>query len=290
MNEAICDLHVHSRFSDGTDTPAQLIQQAEALGLSALALCDHNTIAGLPEFLKAAEGSCVEAIAGIEFSTSYGDQELHILALGLPTAAYAPIQALLEDGVRKKEVSNRDLIARLKERGMTVDYDVLKRDCPGGYINRAHIAAELTRLGYTESIKSAFSTLLSPKSGLYQPPKWPDAAEIITFIRKLGAIPVLAHPLLTMDAETLERFLALGVSAGLIAMETRYSSYDTATAAQADALAARFGLLPSGGSDYHGHNKPDVRMGIGNGELPVPYTYWLQLRRKQNTVKRQTID
>lgn len=277
----ICDLHVHSCFSDGTDTPTQLIRQAEALGLSALALCDHNTIAGLPEFLEAAQGSSVEAIPGIEFSTSYGDLELHILALGLPDTAYAPIRQLLEESLRKKEASNLDLIARLNTRGIKIDYALLKAGCPNGYINRAHIAAELTRLGHTPSIKDAFSTLLSPKQGLYQPPKWPEATRIIPFIRQLGAIPVLAHPLLTMDAQTTEGFLKLAVGAGLIGMETRYNSYDAAACAQADALATGFGLLPSGGSDYHGKNKPDVHMGTGKGNLQVPLSFWRRLEERK---------
>lgn len=277
MNELLCDLHVHSRFSDGTDTPTQLIRQAEALGLSALALCDHNTVAGLPEFLRAAEGSAVEAIPGIEFSTAYRNLDLHILALGIPAEAYAPIEALLEEGNRQKEESNRLLVLRLQRLGMDVSYSTLKQRC-GGYINRAHIAAELTRLGYTTSNEEAFSTLLDPKYGLYEPPQRPVSTKIIAFIRQLGAVPVLAHPLLTMDAQTAEEFLTLAVPAGLIAMETRYSTYDAATAALADTLAARFGLLPSGGSDYHGHNKPDVAMGRGKTGMRIPLSFWQALK------------
>ncbi len=275
---ATCDLHVHSVFSDGTDTPTQLIRQAEQLGLSALALCDHNTIAGLPEFLDAAKDSTVEAIPGIEFSTTYADLELHILALGLPAGAYAPIQEMLAEGIRQKEAANRTLIENLRLRGIFIDYDALKAQSPNGYINRAHIAAELTRLGYTASIREAFSTLLSPKHGLYQPPKWPEATRIITRIRTLGAIPVLAHPLLTMDAATTEAFLHFAVPAGLVGMETLYSRYDHSATAHASQLAQRFGLLPSGGSDYHGTNKPDVQLGTVTGAARIPLTFWQQLR------------
>ena len=221
MMNATCDLHVHSLFSDGTDTPTQLIRQAESLALSALALCDHNTLAGLPEFLEAAAHSTVEAIPGIEFSTTYESLELHILALGLPPTSYASIQNLLDEGLLQKETANRSLIEKLCRLGMPVDYNALKARCPNGYINRAHIAAELTRLGHTPSIKEAFSSLLSPKCGLYQPPQWPEATRIIAKIRQLGAIPVLAHPLLTMDASTAEHFLKLAVPMGLVGMETQ---------------------------------------------------------------------
>lgn len=275
---ATCDLHVHSVFSDGTDTPTQLVRQAELLGLSALALCDHNTIAGLQEFLEAAKSSTVEAVAGIEFSTSYADLELHILALGLPAPAYAPIREQLAEGIRQKEAANLALVDKLRSLGIVIDYDALRSQSPNSYINRAHIAAELTRLGYTASIKEAFSNLLSPKHGLYQPPKWPEAIRIITWIRELGAIPVLAHPLLTMDAATTEEFLRLAVPAGLLGMETLYSRYDEAATDQASRLAQHFGLLPSGGSDYHGSNKPDVQLGAVTGSARIPLKLWQQLR------------
>ena len=274
----LCGLHVHSSFSDGTDTPAQLIRQAESLGLSALALCDHNTLSGLPDFLAAAKDSPVEAIAGIEFSTSYQALELHILALGLQESAYAPIQALLADSLQKKEVSNRQLVENLRAVNIHLDYDALKARLGGGYINRAHIAAELTALGVTPSIKAAFSTLLHPKNGLYSPPKWPEPTRIISFIRDLNAIPVLAHPLVTMDAQTAATFLEAAVPAGLIGMETCYSRYNAPTAAAAQDLAARFGLLPSGGSDYHGRNKPDVPMAGAPGAVQPPLQFWQQMQ------------
>lgn len=273
-----CDLHVHSCFSDGTDTPAQLIRQAEHLGLSALALCDHNTLAGLPTFLEAGKSSSVEAIPGIEFSTSYENLELHVLALGLPEASYAPIQALLADGLQKKETSNRQLIEKLQAKGIAMDYDALKARHSGGYINRAHIAAALTDAGVTASVSEAFSTLLSPKCGLYQPPKWPEAVHIIAFIRSQGAIPVLAHPLLTTDAETAAAFLTLAVPAGLVAMETCCSRYTPAATEAAEDLAARFGLLRSGGSDYHGSNKPDAFMAGSPGAVQPPSLYWQQMK------------
>lgn len=274
----LCDLHVHSRFSDGTDTPTQLISQAQQLGISALALCDHNTLAGLPEFLSAAADTNVEPIPGIEFSTTFRDLEIHILALNLPLSAYEPIQARLADGLRKKEAANRDLICRLQARNIPIQFEDLKAKSPTGYINRAHIAVELMHLGYTSSLKEAFSTLLSAKHGLYQPPAWPEAVGIIESIRRWGAIPVLAHPLLSMDASTCEDFLRLAVPAGLIGMETLYSRYNEEMTHTAEALAQKYGIMPSGGSDYHGANKPDVHMGKAAGNNHIPISVWQQLQ------------
>ena len=264
-----CDLHMHSTFSDGTDTPAQLLELAEKLGLGAVALTDHNTVAGLPEFLSAAKGKKVRAIAGTEFSTDYRGTELHILGLFLKPEHFLSITALLEDYHRRKEQSNRDLVDKLNAAGYDVDYDKIKNSTPEGQVNRALIAAELTRLGHTESIQAAFKQLLSPKCGYYIPPARPSPFETIRFIKSLGAVAVLAHPFLNLEEEPLREFLKEAVPCGLDAMETMYSTYDERTTAVAKQVADDFGLLHSGGSDYHGKNKPHIQMGIGQGNLAV---------------------
>ena len=266
---AFCDLHMHSTFSDGTDTPAQLLELAEELGLGAVALTDHNTVAGLPEFLSAAKGKKVRAIAGTEFSTDYRGTELHILGLFLKPEHFLSITALLEDYHRRKEQSNRDLVDKLNAAGYDVDYDKIKNSTPEGQVNRALIAAELTRLGHTESIQAAFKQLLSPKCGYYIPPARPNPFETIRFIKSLGAVAVLAHPFLNLEEEPLREFLKEAVPCGLDAMETMYSTYDEKTTAVAKQVADDFGLLHSGGSDYHGKNKPHIQMGIGQGNLAV---------------------
>jgi len=267
-----CDLHTHSTFSDGTDTPSALIALAEEKGLSAIALTDHNTVAGLPEFLAAAQGKSVRAIAGTEFSTDYNGTELHILGLFLKQEHFARITELLEDYRIRKDRSNADLVAKLNAAGYSVDYDHIKNSTPEGQVNRALIAAELTRLGYTESIQDAFKKLLSPKCGYYVPPTRPDPFETIRFIKSLGAAAVLAHPFLNLNEAELREFLTRAVPCGLDAMETMYSTYDEETTALAEKIADEFGILPSGGSDYHGGNKPHIQMGIGQGNLEIPAT------------------
>lgn len=266
-----CDLHNHSTFSDGTDTPAQLLELAQERGLGAIALTDHNTVAGLPEFLKAAEGKTVRAVAGTEFSTDYKGTELHILGLFLKPEHFAPITELLENYRLRKEQSNRDLVEKLRAAGYLIDYEQVKNSTPEGQVNRALIAAELTRLGYTESIQAAFKQLLKPKHGYYTPPERFSPFEIIRYIKSLGAVAVLAHPFLNLNETQLREFLAEAVPCGLDAMETLYSTYDEATTAIAKKIADEFGILHSGGSDYHGGNKPHIQMGIGQGNLAIPY-------------------
>ncbi len=266
----LCDLHMHSTFSDGTDTPAELITIAEEKGLGAVALTDHNTVAGLREFLAAADEKKVRAIAGTEFSTDYNGTELHILGLFLKEEHYGIITNLLEDYRLRKEQSNIDLVEKLNAAGYAIDYAHIKASTPKGQVNRALIAAELTRLGYTESIQAAFKQLLSPKCGYYVPPTRPDPFEMIRFIKSLGAVAVLAHPFLNLQEAQLREFLEEAVPCGLDGMEVLYSTYDDETTATAKKVADDFGLLHSGGSDYHGGNKPHIQMGSGQGNLSVP--------------------
>ena len=276
--ERYCDLHIHSRFSDGTCSPAELIRMAEEAGMTALALCDHNTIDGLPDFLAAARHSSVEAIPGIEISTDFEDVELHILGLFLKPEHYAPIEEMMVQLKRRKDESNRDLVKALNQDGYAIDYEAIKAATPNGNVNRALIAAELTKQGYTESVQAAFKQLLSPRHGYYMPPKRPDAYETIAFLKQLGAVAVLAHPFLNLDEAGLRRFLPKAVKLGLDGMETLYPKYDEATTALAAAMAAEFGIKPSGGSDFHGENKPDIRLGVGRGNLRIPAIYLENLR------------
>ena len=274
------DLHTHSTYSDGTLTPEALIALAEETGLSAVALCDHNTVRGLPDFLEAAKGSCVEAIPGIEFSTDYRDIDLHIVALWVQPEHYAAITDLLQEALERKEASNRALIDSLNRAGLALDYDQIKAAAPGGLVNRAVIAAEMTRLGYTSSVQAAFSRWLSPRRGYYVPPRRPDTFEVIRFIGSLGAVSVLAHPFLNLDEAQLRIFLPEAVAAGLDGMETLYPKFDEATSCKAAELAKEFGLLTGGGSDFHGENKPEIRLGTGTGTLCVPDAFLTALKER----------
>ena len=279
--EKICDLHTHSNYSDGTLSPTELVAAAERAGLSAIVLCDHNTVLGLPEFMAAGQGSSVITVPGVEFSTDYLDVELHILGLFIQPEHYDAITAMTDRMHRLKEQSNIDLVEGLRRAGYELDYERIKAGTPTGQVNRALIGAELTRLGYTASIKEAFATLLKPKHGYYHPPKRLDAFETIAFIRSIGAVPVLAHPFLNLKTEeALRPFLEKAVDVGLQAMETRYPLFDQEQTALAAALAEEFGLLESGGSDFHGANKPDIRLGVGRGELSVPHRLLTAMGRK----------
>lgn len=274
-----CDLHTHSRYSDGTCSPAEIIRQAEALGLSAVALTDHNTLAGLPEFLTAARGTAVTAIPGVEISTLYGDTELHIVGLYLPPDSFDAVMALLEGFNQKKEESNRLLIRNLNRAGYGLDYEDICRHHPEGTLNRAVIAAALLEKGFVGSTQEAFQSLLSKKAGYYVPPERLDVFTAIRFLKSIGAVPVLAHPFLNLKTEdALRAFLENAVPQGLAAMETMYPSFSEEQTDLARRMAREYNLKESGGSDFHGDTKPHIRLGTGKGTLAVPAAFAEELK------------
>lgn len=273
----LCDLHTHSIYSDGTCTPAELIDLAKAAGLSAIALTDHNTVSGIPAFLEAGKDSGVILVPGIEVSSDFMGTELHIVGLFRSLDYLEEVEAYVSDYLVRKEQSNIDLCDNLCAAGYIVSYDEIKAATPDGVVNRALIAAELMRKGYVGSIKEAFASLLSKKGGFYHEPVKLDAYEVIEKLREFDAVPILAHSYLSMDENMLLAFLPHAKQTGLVAMETDYVTYDKATVERARAIAAEFGLLPSGGSDFHGINKPDIRVGVGKGSLAVPMAYYENL-------------
>lgn len=275
------DLHTHSLCSDGTVSPGELVRLAERTGLSAVALCDHNTLAGLPEFVQAGKTSPVETVCGIEISTDYGDTELHILGLFVRPEHWDTINHWLQDALARKDASNRELVQALNRAGIVMDYDCLKASAKNGFVNRPVIGAELTRLGVTVSVKDAFDRYLHPRHGFYVPPKRPDSLETIRFLKNLGIVSVLAHPMLNLDTDSLRQFLSCAVKDGLVGMETMYPKYTAEQTAISRQLAAHFGLAESGGSDFHGKNKPETLLGSGiSGNLSVPETVLAILRSK----------
>ena len=273
----LCDLHVHSNYSDGTCTPAELIRLAERQHLGAIALCDHNTIAGLPDFLTAAQGSSVRAVPGIEFSTGYQGTELHIIGLFIQPQHYGQINQLTAIYQKKKEESNQALAKALNDAGYPIDYETVKARTIG-IPNRAHFAAELIEKGYLSSIREGCLTILSPKNGLYTPPPRPDAFETISLIKSIGAAAVLAHPFLNLTEADLRTFLQKAAAYGLDGMETVYSEFTDKQTVVLKEIARQYAIKESGGSDFHGYRKKDISLAVGKGNLQIPYEFYLNLK------------
>lgn len=279
MKEEICDLHVHSTYSDGNLTPTQLAERAKDVGVSAVALCDHNTIGGATEFLSATKERGIEGIAGVEFSTDYEEVELHILGLHIPKIYYDQVENWAAGMRRRKEESNLLLVENLRAGGYDISFEEVQ--ARGEHVlNRAHIALVLQEKGYVSSVKEAFATLLSPNGGFYIQPRRLNVFDTIAFIKTLGGVAVWAHPLLNLPADRARKFASLAIPYGLDGMETQYARYDEATTKIAKTIAYECGILESGGSDFHGIAKPDIEIGIGRGDLRVPLSVWENLKAK----------
>ena len=268
--QRLCDLHTHSYYSDGTYSPSMIIDEAISLGLSAVALTDHNTTAGLAEFKEAAQDSDVRAICGVEFSTDFEGRELHVIGLYIDECFYPEIEEKMIQIHRQKDAANRRLVEKLGEMGFDITFEEVEATATG-HPNRAHIADVMWKKGYVPSIKEAFARYLDPKLGIYVLPPRPCAIETVKYIKSIGAVPVLAHPYLSFeDEDQLERFLTEAIPEGLAAIEAYYSGYDEATTERALATVRKFNILPSGGSDFHGEKRPGVYLGVGRDNLAIP--------------------
>lgn len=276
--ENFCDLHTHTKLSDGSSTPEELIAEAVALGLSAVALTDHNTMDGLPAFLAAAEEQNILAIPGVEFSVDYDGTELHLLGLFIDPAQFPALREITRDYRQRKDDSNRELVAALARDEYLLDYEQIKAKSPNGNINRSHIADALLEKGYCEDKKIAFRKFLTKDGKYYREPAKPPVWEILDFLTGIHAVPVLAHPFLDLSAERLAEFLPQAKARGLMGMEVRYTLFDDTETELATRMARDFDLLPSGGSDYHGTKKVNTFLGMGSGNLRIPLQWALDLR------------
>lgn len=274
-----CDLHTHSVYSDGTDTPEEIVKTAEALGLTAVALCDHNTIAGLPEFFEAASDKKVTAVGGVEITADYYGKEVHILGLLIEECHFDALNLFLEQIQFTKDRANYELCKKIVSAGYDIKYERIVESGKKGTINRVHFANELIRCGYFSTVKEAFDKLLSEEHGLYIPTKRVDFTAVLQLLHSLSIISVLAHPFLNLDEQEIRSFITEAKQTGLVAMETDYSMFDREQAEKAKALCDEYGLLKCGGSDYHGTAKPHISLGTGRGDLRIPDSYYKQFKK-----------
>lgn len=271
-----CDLHTHSLCSDGSCTPEEVVSLACSAGLSALALTDHNTFAGLDRAQKAAEGR-ISFCGGCEFTTEADGQELHLLGLFLEPERRGELEAILETQERLREINNRQTIENLAKVGYSLSYGEFLEGAGAGIHNRVHIARYLMSKGIVGTVSEAFAGLLSIHAGFYRPAKRLDFYEMIPKIRAAGGVTVWAHPLFHVDRPTCQRILTRAKDCGLDGVEVYYPTYTEDDTAFLLELCKKYGLLESGGSDFHGENKPGLRLGTGYGSLCVPLSCYEKL-------------
>ncbi len=264
------DLHTHSLYSDGSDTPEQLVRLAQKAGLSAIALTDHDTIRGVKHAIEAAEGSDLEVIPGIELSTFYKRGEVHIVGLFVDCDNKEFLKELNHISFIREE-RNRKMCAKLNIMGVDIDYDNLIEIYGSKTITRSHIADYMVNNGIINDRKEAFDKYIG--SGCPAHIRWEKitAKHGIDLIKSVGGVPILAHPvaykLTNSELEELIYYLKMN---GLEGMEVYYSTNSASFTDRSLHLTRKYGLLASGGSDYHGRTKPLINVGTGMGGLRVP--------------------
>lgn len=276
----IVDLHVHSNKSDGTYSPTELVDYATLKGLSAFALTDHDTIDGLSEAIAYADSlrksvlnhentTIPEVIPGIEFSTEHDGKDIHIVGLYIDyknPIFIEKLQAFIDSRIER----NHKMCAKLQEIGFDITYAKLVEEFPGAVITRAHYGKYLLNHGYIKSIKEAFDRYIGDNCPYYVPREKVTPKQAIELILLADGIPVLAHPVLYhMGKDKLDALVGELAAAGLQAIECVYSTHTPSDERDMKALAKKYNLLPSGGSDFHGSNKPGLDLAVGYGKLFV---------------------
>ena len=262
------DLHTHTTASDGSDSPALLVASAARQGLSAVAVTDHDTTMGLTEARSAASESGIELVAGVELSLQWPTGAMHMLALLVRDPEWLSSQLVRVRGGR--EARNLEIAERLRAQGVSVTIEEVRAE-GRGTIGRPHFASVLVKKGYADDISEAFARYLGRGCPAYVERYRLQPKEAIELAHRAGGVAVLAHPL-TLGLEGGELAAVLGelAEAGLDGMEAHYGAYEPATRRTLADLARSRGLIPSGGSDYHGSFKPETGLGVGRGDLVVP--------------------
>ena len=265
------DLHVHSNHSDGTLTPEELVALAIQSEVTAFALTDHDTVSGITKAKSAAAGSGVTVISGTEISAAYQKKDIHILGLFIDETN-ASLLSALEDAVTGRDSRNERMAERFRDLGIPLTLDELCLENPDTVITRAHFANYLMKHHHVKTSREAFERYLNYDAPCFVPREYMPPERAISLILEAGGIPVLAHPLLyKLPPAELEALLCRLKDAGLKGLEVYYSSNTGFDEQICYGLANRYGLLMTGGTDFHGENKPNLFLGTGrNHNLQIP--------------------
>ncbi len=271
------DLHTHSTYSDGSDSPAEIVSAAAAAGLEAVALTDHDNLNGILEAAAAADASEVELIPGVELSCEWQPGGMHLVVLWLEPGP-GPLQDRLEILQAGRRQRNVELIELLQKLDVDISYEEVMAEAGGTGVGRPHVAAVLVRKGVVGSIPEAFDLYLASGRPAYVERYRLPPEEAIELARASGAVPIVAHPhTLGMTGTTLDQELRRLARHGLVGLECYYPEYEPETRLELVERARDVGLVPSGGSDYHGTYKPGLEIGRGYGDLSVGREVWQEL-------------
>lgn len=250
------DLHCHSCYSDGTDTPQQLIDLAKERGLSGLSITDHDSIDAYQEAVPYAKEQGIRLLTGIEFSATYQQSPVHILGYNYDLEN-APIQTLCKVHEKRRKERNQTILEKLKGLGYSFEYDQLLKNTKGAIVGRPHIAMLLKEAGVVATIKEAFDRFLGEGKAAFDPGKPIMVEETIETIKAAGGKALIAHPHLVKRSNVIRHLLTLPFDG----LEVYYANFPLDQEDKWLRLAKEKNWLISGGSDYHGSVKPNNRLG-----------------------------
>ena len=279
------DLHTHSLKSDGAQTPAEVVRTAYAAGLSAIALSDHDNIEGVPEAMAEGQRLGIEVIPAVELSAQSGT-ELHILGYFIDIHN-KQLNDAMAYALQVRDQRQEETCRKLNEQGFNITMEEAREEAHGNpVLCRAHFAQIMVRKGYAESVKDAFNRYLSVGCYAYSNRQALTGPEAVSIIREAGGIAVAAHlHLIKMEDEALKEYLKTLMPYGLEGVEGYYTDYTPDMNQRYRAMAKELGLTISGGTDYHGANKPHISIGKGRGDLEIPYSVLEGLKERHRLVR-----
>ena len=277
------DLHLHTTASDGVLSPSEIVRYAKAKGLQAIAITDHDTIDGCEEGLSEGERIGFEVIPGIEISAEYSPGSMHILGFFLDIH-HPLLNERLEYLQKARAERNPKMVAKLNQLGMEVTYEEVLKASGGGQVGRPHFANVLLEKKYVRNFQEAFERFLKKGAPAYVDKFRFTSKEALHFIHEAGGMAVLAHPntLGVKRYSELEKLALQLVDEGLKGIEVYYPEHSAVEVAQYKNLADRYSLLSTGGTDYHGIEKNGLDIGVGRGEMKLPYSIVENMKAVRN--------
>ena len=282
MNNKIVDLHTHTTESDGTFTPEELILEAKRVGLSAIAITDHDSISGIKKAAPVAIENDIELIPGVELSTDYNGKEVHVVGLFIDIEN-EHFLSKIKEFKDNRDNRNAIMVENLQKEGFAITMEELTAENPDCVITRANMARFLYEHGMIPTIQTAFEKYIGDDCKCYVNRFKITPMDAVRLIKSAGGTAILAHPLLYhMGDATLQKLIDEMKEAGLDGMEAIYCTHTPSEERQMKKLAEENGLLISGGSDFHGTTKPKLNLGTGYGKLYIPYEVLETIKKYRN--------
>lgn len=279
------DLHCHTTCSDGTDSPWDLVERAKNIGLTAVAITDHDIFRGYSEARAAGAEYGVEVVPGVELSSLYHGKHIHLLAY-YADPQNEGLNALMDRAVRERIRRNKSMVRKMEQAGYPVSWEELSaRNAGNVMMGRPHVAEILMEKGVIASIREGVEKLMGRGGPFFVERYHIPLLDYVKAVREAHGIPVIAHLYqYRMEPEALRQMIAECVDAGLMGLEGMYATYTPEQEAEVKRLAEEFHLIRTGGSDYHGTRKPHISLGTGMGNLCVPEAFLEDLKSKRDKV------